>query len=255
MDQTLPGGDDFDWSIRLRDAGYKVLVDRDVFIYHHGFKSGTRLMGDHQTAGGWNSYEMQEKTDLALIKKHGLKKWWETKKGAWQIPTGHVGTWEDREGNLIRRLVAKSDKVVLDLGCGNNKTLKRATGVDYIPKGHQIPALTGAPVSDADILADVSKPLPFDDGSADVIIARHILEHVIDPIMVISQWAAKLKPGGKLIIAVPNQDWALTIPMNIEHLHAYTPSSLVGLLRAMGFKDVQVHDPKNKVSFVCSAIK
>lgn len=79
MDFNLSGGDDLDWSIRLRDAGYKLLIDRATFIYHHGFKTGTRTMGDAQTVGGWNSYEMTEKTNMNLIKKHGLKKWFERK--------------------------------------------------------------------------------------------------------------------------------------------------------------------------------
>lgn len=77
VDDTLPGGDDLDLSIRLRKEGYKLLANKEAFVYHHGFKSGTRLVGDHNTNGGWNSYEMLEKTNLALIKKHGLKAWYE----------------------------------------------------------------------------------------------------------------------------------------------------------------------------------
>lgn len=255
MDTNCPGGDDLDWSIRLRKAGYKLLVDRDVFIYHHGFKTGERVEGPASATNGWNSYEKMERTNHYLIKKHGFKEWWETMKGAYQPPSLGDRPSEDLEGKKITELITEADKVVLDLGCGPSKTIDRAIGVDYIANGEKILALEGSPASQSDVVADVSQPLPFEDNSADVIIARHILEHVIDPILVISQWVAKLRPGGRLIVAVPNQDWANTIPMNHEHVHAYIPSSLAMLLGSMGMKNLQILDPKNNVSFIVSAEK
>lgn len=90
MDESLPGGDDLDWSIRLRQKGYKLLVDRSVFVYHHGFQTGNRVYGDSSKPNGWNSFEKTEKTNLALIKKHGLRVWYETMKGAYTHPTEGV---------------------------------------------------------------------------------------------------------------------------------------------------------------------
>lgn len=78
MDMTLPGGDDLDWSIRLNEAGYSIIIDRGVFVFHHGFKTGTKVFGDSQKKNGWNSFEQWDKTNQALIKKHGLKVWWKT---------------------------------------------------------------------------------------------------------------------------------------------------------------------------------
>ncbi len=256
MDMGLPGGDDLDWSIRLRDAGYKLLVDRSVFVYHHGFKSGERLNGPSSVTNGWNSYEMQEKTNLALIKKHGLAKWWETTKGAWFPPSvSFAQTTEDSEGNAIRKLLKKTDKVVLDIGCGARKTVKKAIGIDFVKRGERIPTLDGYSVSEGDIEADVSKDLPVKEKSADVIIARHVLEHMIDPVKVINNWISKLKKGGILIIAVPNEEWHLTIPMNYEHVHAFTPESIFNLLTAFGLSDIQILNPKNTVSIIAVAKK
>lgn len=73
VDDTLPGGDDLDLSIRFRKAGFDLVVDPRAFIIHHGFKSGTRLRGDHTTKGGWNSQEMVERTNMHLIRKHGFR--------------------------------------------------------------------------------------------------------------------------------------------------------------------------------------
>ena len=251
MDMDLPGGDDFDWSIRLRDKGYKIIVDRTVFVYHHGFKTGERVYGKPSDYNGWNSYERTEKTNLALIKKHGLKKWYDTMKGATQLPeVRHGKAWEDSEGDTIRALIKKSEKVVLDLGCAGNKTIKRAIGVDFIPKGEKIPNLDGDPVSDADIVADVSQNIPVDDGTVDVIIARHILEHMTDIVTVLLSWKAKLKKGGRLILALPNDEWHLTIPMNIEHKHAFTPQSTYTLFSGIGFEDIKIHNSHNSISFI-----
>jgi GT2 family glycosyltransferase len=74
IDESLPGGDDLDLSIRLRDLGKRLLIDRDVFIYHHGFKTGERVEGGPSQDGGWNSISKIEKTNHALINKHGLIK-------------------------------------------------------------------------------------------------------------------------------------------------------------------------------------
>lgn len=78
VDNTLPGGDDFDLSIRLRKAGYKILCAPESFIIHHGFQTGTRIHGDHTKIGGWNSSQMTEITNQALIRKHGFRTFFET---------------------------------------------------------------------------------------------------------------------------------------------------------------------------------
>ena len=71
IDTTLPGGDDIDLSIRLRQAGYTLVCDRTSFVYHYGFRTGERVHGGPNTAGGWNSSEMISATANALIAKHG----------------------------------------------------------------------------------------------------------------------------------------------------------------------------------------
>ena len=64
----LPGGDDLDLSIKVEQAGFHPVMRRDVFVYHHGFSTGTRLHGEY-----WNSLDMQEKTRLALTRMHGTR--------------------------------------------------------------------------------------------------------------------------------------------------------------------------------------
>jgi len=71
IDCTLPGGDDIDLSIRLRKAGYTLVCDRRVYVYHYGYRTGARLHGGPEVPGGWNSLLMTGMTRAALIDKHG----------------------------------------------------------------------------------------------------------------------------------------------------------------------------------------
>jgi GT2 family glycosyltransferase len=252
IDDTLPGGDDLDMSIRLRKAGYKLIADKEVFVYHHGFKTGTRVYGDEQRKNGWNSFEHLEKTNHALIKKHGFIEWWETIKGGYTLPSIEHTTASDTEGAFIRERI--KGEVILDLGCAGNKTVPNAIGVDMIPKDEAVDTLNGQ-ISQADVVADVSQPLPFEENSVDTIIARHILEHLMDSVTVLSHWRTLLREKGRLIIAVPNNAVHLTIPMNVEHVHGFSPQSLKTLLEVCGFKVVEQLDGGNTISFITIAEK
>ena len=250
IDASLPGGDDIDLSIRLRDSGYNLVHDRNTFVYHHGFKTGERVHGGSDVAGGWNSQQMSEATQTAIIKKHGFRKWYETIFGsASHDILGQV----DSEGHQIRQMVRRQDKV-LELGCGDQKTVEWAFGVDLFKAGELIPTTGKFSVADAcgnvENLGEVfqdEKPL------FDVIIARHILEHCVDPITTLAHWRSYLKPSGRIILALPNDELVDSIPMNPEHKHAFTPSSIEGFLVSAGFWHGISIDPGNGVSFIAES--
>lgn len=233
VDDGLPGGDDLDLSIRLRDKGYKLICRKDVFVYHHGFVTGSALYGSANKPGGWNSKEMTEKTDTALIQKHGFKKWFQCRMG-FEYPGLKKGI--DYEGDIIRKHIV-GDKIA-DLGCANNKTVPHAIGVDMVVKGERIPTLNAT--SEADIQADIEQKMPFEPGSLDCVIARHILEHTLDPIATLKLWGESLKEGGRLIIAVPDEDLFATIGLNPEHLHAFNAKSLKTLAEACGYTAIAI---------------
>jgi GT2 family glycosyltransferase len=73
IDDMLPGGDDFDLCIRFNKAKKKILIQPGSFLIHHGFKTGTRVHGDHTKEGGWNNIEFVDKVNWGLINKHGFK--------------------------------------------------------------------------------------------------------------------------------------------------------------------------------------
>lgn len=242
VDDSLPyHGDDLDLSIRFREAGYKLINNRCVFVYHHGFKTGQREFGSD-----WNSVQMTEKTNNHLIRKHGLKTFCKYIFNPVVGSVHPIGTYDDKEGDVCRKYAQGS---VVELGCGNVKTVPDSIGLDIIPKGENIPCLTGA-FSIADIVADISEPLPLESDKFDTVIARHLLEHLINPMKVLKEWGRVVKTGGRLIIAVPDQNKRNSIPMNYQHVHAYTPDSLKYMMEEMGWHTEVIEDPKNDVSLV-----
>jgi len=246
VDTSAPGGDDFDLSIRLRRLGKHLVITPNAFLIHHGYRSGTRLHGDHTKVGGWNSKQMTDRTNQWLIQKHGFRAFIETQWG--KVDSIKSESLKDSEGEAIRAIVPRETKV-LELGCGGQKTVEWAIGVDRVAKGEVIPHVGVKSV--ADLVGDVSGV--FDDSfkaKYDFVIARHILEHCVDTISTVKEWASLVKPGGSLVIAVPNQDLGNSIPMNPEHVHAFTPESLRMTMEACGLTQESVTDPKNGVSFI-----
>ncbi len=93
--------------------------------------------------------------------------------------------------------------VRLNLGCGY-RLLPGFTNVDLAGNWCKTPP---------DVVADVFKPLPFNDGVADEIHAYHVAEHAyryeIDAIL--TDWVRVLKPGGTLVLELPCLDKIISI--------------------------------------------
>lgn len=72
LDDQLPGGDDLDISIRVRKSGSCLMVDRSCFLYHLGAQTGRRVFPNY-----WDTREHQHQTLNAIIRKHGLRQWYD----------------------------------------------------------------------------------------------------------------------------------------------------------------------------------
>ena len=73
MDESfgLGGGDDLDYSIRIREAGYKMIIDRTTYIHHYGSKTIAVLCNDDS-----DKYrEYHEDKDRQIIAKWGPAKY------------------------------------------------------------------------------------------------------------------------------------------------------------------------------------
>jgi ubiquinone/menaquinone biosynthesis C-methylase UbiE len=94
----------------------------------------------------------------------------------------------------------------------------------------------------------IEGPLPFEDGSFDVVWASEVIEHVADTARWLSEVRRVLAPGGRLLVSTPSHGRLRLAVSGIErfseplgdHLHLYTRGSLARLLQEFGFRSVKV---------------
>jgi len=148
----------------------------------------------------------------------------------------------------------------LNLGCGD-KILEGFVNVDVVEsRAGKRP----------DVICDLHKLTPFEDDSADEVMAIHVVEHfwrweVVD---VLKEWVRVLKPGGRMVLECPNLisacEAVLADPQNavkpgvegqrsmwvlygdprwtdplMTHRWAYTPHSLGQIMFDAGLREIR----------------
>lgn len=140
---------------------------------------------------------------------------------------------ETSESQKIYCMIARhvDGKKGLDLGCGGWKMIG-STGIDIRP---------GA----ADIIGDVTEGLgklikngPGRKPRFDYIFSSHLLEDFDEEEQrkMVTDWVKYLKPGGHLILYVPERGKYLGC--NIAHKHEFSPQELRALMVNRGLKIV-----------------
>jgi len=97
----------------------------------------------------------------------------------------------------------------IDIGCGPDPVLP---GVQRFDKEH----------------GDANRVRSFVEGEYDFVFSSHTLEHMVDPRSAIREWWSLVKPGGHLIVVVPDEDLyeqgAFPSLFNRDHKHTFTLS-------------------------------
>lgn len=251
LDETLPGGDDFDWSIEFRKRGYKLIARRDSFVYHHGFVTGNKVHGDHTARLGWNSPQMTEDTNFAIIRKHGFKEWLDTLRGE---PCAYeAGAEEYGDDNCLMKIVEGHG---IDVGCGDKKISKDTIGVDMVVGGKQIGEFGGmAGESQADIKASGDNLYMFEDNELDYVIARHNIEHYANPLRTLREWYRVLREGGKVGITTPDDTRLSGMRLDPTHKHSFNRECMKDMLETVGFKVTECGGTSNQWNFFILAEK
>ena len=149
----------------------------------------------------------------------------------WQRGLGEFGGRAN--ASKFSEHIRPSDTVV-DLGCGGGYLLhelqcRRKIGVEINPAARKVAA------ERISVVPSLSK---IKDGTVDVIISNHALEHVLDPLAVIHEAHKKLKNGGLAVFVVPceRHDRRYIEHDGHRHLFTWSPSNLGNLFDEGGFK-------------------
>jgi SAM-dependent methyltransferase len=129
------------------------------------------------------------------------------------------------------------DATVVDFGCGTGWLLNvldtgPKIGIEPNPKARDIANSFG--------ITTVASPSQLEDASADTVISNHALEHSLAPHSELVELLRILKPGGRLVIGLPLDDWRAqkrVDPADLNHhLYTWTPQLLSNLLVEAGFR-------------------
>lgn len=104
---------------------------------------------------------------------------------------------------------------ILDVACGGGYLLQEAVRRGLVPSGIDIAqaaidrARTFAPT--ADLRRGDAEAMPYAEGSFDVVTCLGSLEHFLRPPVALEEMRRVLAPGGRAVIAIPNQWWAYDV--------------------------------------------
>jgi 2-polyprenyl-3-methyl-5-hydroxy-6-metoxy-1,4-benzoquinol methylase len=168
-------------------------------------------------------------------------------------------------GNIRRDLLGELPRTlvrVLDVGCGEGAgaALLReggATHITGVEPAHEAAALAGMRYDDV-LVAPIEVALTRLAGPFDVILLHDVLEHLVDPAMVVRELRSRAAPGAHVQVSVPNARhvsllWDLFVRgtfgyaewghRDSTHLRWFTRGDIVALLESCGWSVVSTSHP------------
>lgn len=150
---------------------------------------------------------------------------------AWQNASG--ARWASYDARKFASYVAPGD-AVLDFGCGGGNILaalnaREKMGVEINPAARHYAAGRG--------IVAVATLDQVPDGTFDVVISHHALEHTEAPLDVLRTIARKLRPGGRAVFVVPCERYDTNFKTDDidQHLYTWSPRNLGNLFLRAGF--------------------
>jgi 2-polyprenyl-3-methyl-5-hydroxy-6-metoxy-1,4-benzoquinol methylase len=104
--------------------------------------------------------------------------------------------WLKRRQDAVRKILKKTK--VLDIGCGENKIIPEAIGLDL----YNYPGVNKI---------GSAEKLPFPNKSFDAVTLLEVIEHLKNPEKTLKEIKRVLKPNGQVIISTPNVTWGWKI--------------------------------------------
>lgn len=157
---------------------------------------------------------------------------------------------------------------LVDIGCGNGaqtleftKNFDLVTGVDISEEflaDFKLEIAERGLVDRVKTVASTGQSVPLDDGCADCVTSFTVLEHVPDQRAALAEMHRLLRPGGRLMLTVPNRWWIFEthgadlplLPWNRVPLVSWWPKSLHDrYARARIYRKREIRDLVSKAGF------
>lgn len=161
---------------------------------------------------------------------------------------GAVAYWLHRLNNAVRlrQLRGMPTGRLLDVGCGKGRFLAAARQAGWSVIGVEFAQHLAAEARDRyglDVRAGDFLETPLD-GPFDVVTMWHVLEHLTRPADAVARSWELLRPGGRLVLSVPNIESLQAVLSGpswfhldlSRHLFHFTPRSLRRLVERHGFR-------------------
>ena len=166
--------------------------------------------------------------------------------------------------NSYKKIVLKtcqkpSGKTLVEIGGGNGFFLQEALDIGFKSVIEIEPSVNAYNSAKSELkkffIVDMLKPGLIEDGIADIVVIFHVLDHLTDPLEVLSLVYRMLKPGGSICIAVHNVNSVSAKVLgnkspifDVEHTYLYSKSTIKKLLAEAGFKKTRASHYKNSYS-------
>jgi len=107
------------------------------------------------------------------------------------------------------------------------------------------------------IIHDFYSPDKFTSSHFDVVMNRHLIEHIDSPVDFVASFRKILRDSGFIMIETPNGAYHLQHsqldPFHLEHLSVFTPASLTLCLWKAGFRIERIFSESRNLIAICKA--